>query len=329
MTSYKIGTCNVTPGSTTVTIYNTNFDYITSGRLFRTSLDSLFYTIDEVDSSSSQFTLTESYRNSDYEYLVVDEAVDTGDDTSTYSFTLVHTPVIPGTAEFSDEDDIETFTDNADGTLTGDAGGTGTINYTTGVVSLAFDAPIASGKIIYADDYEFGEMVYGLQFQMILDYTDKYDLPEPFPPDEYSEIIIARAIEDIDSTLFEATSIDVEYDIFDSTSSISTGDGKAAFSVPLTMDDYILTDAIASVHTKGVTATTDIQIRRRRNGSDIDMLTTPITIGDEYYARDGAINASNDDTSTGDQIYIDVDTVHSGTAPKGLFATLTFKKFSD
>lgn len=37
-------------------------------------------------------------------------------------------------------DGTETFTDNLDGTLTGSAGGTGTINYTTGVYALTFAA---------------------------------------------------------------------------------------------------------------------------------------------------------------------------------------------
>ena len=75
---------------------------------------------------------------------------------------------------------------------------------------------------------------------------------------------------------------------------------------------------IASVHDKGITGTTDIQIRRRRAGSDIDVLSTKITIGDEYYAQDGIIDPYNDDLQVGDMLYIDVDAVHSGTAPNGL-----------
>tara|TARA_R100001530_G_scaffold134845_2_gene110609 strand:+ start:12556 stop:14436 length:1881 start_codon:yes stop_codon:yes gene_type:complete len=40
----------------------------------------------------------------------------------------------------------ETFTDNYDGTLTGDAGGTGTINYTTGAYSVTFNA-VTTGAV--------------------------------------------------------------------------------------------------------------------------------------------------------------------------------------
>ncbi|GAI33871.1 unnamed protein product [marine sediment metagenome] len=87
-----------------------------------------------------------------------------------------------------------------------------------------------------------------------------------------------------------------------------------------------MVDVIASVHTKGVTNTTDVQIRRRRAGVDADMLSTKITIGDEYFASDEVIDGNNDDVEDGDQIYIDVDAIHTGTAPKGLSVVLTFRK---
>jgi hypothetical protein len=45
----------------------------------------------------------------------------------------------------------ETFTDNGDGTLTGDAGGSGTINYATGAISVTYNAGLAGGTPIYAD----------------------------------------------------------------------------------------------------------------------------------------------------------------------------------
>ena len=43
-------------------------------------------------------------------------------------------------------DGVETFTDDRDGTLTGSAGGTGTINYTTGAYSITFNA-VAAGSV--------------------------------------------------------------------------------------------------------------------------------------------------------------------------------------
>lgn len=111
----------------------------------------------------------------------------------------------------------------------------------------------------------------------------------------------------------------------ESDTSVVIVDGKTAFTVPAMLNGMDLINAVASVHTKGVTNTTDIQIRRRRAGVDADMLSTKITIGDEYFASDEVIDTTKDDVLTGDQIYIDVDAIHTGTAPKGLSVTLTFQ----
>lgn len=116
----------------------------------------------------------------------------------------------------------------------------------------------------------------------------------------------------------------VTFVLFESDTSVATGNGKVAFTIPADLNGLNLSDVIASVHTKGITGTTDVQIRRRRAGSDVDMLSTKITIGDEFYATDEVIDGANDDVQTGDQIYPDVDAVHSGTAPLGLSVTVTF-----
>lgn len=114
--------------------------------------------------------------------------------------------------------------------------------------------------------------------------------------------------------------------VFPSILSVTVGNGIDAFTVPSTINGWKLVSVVASVHTKGITGTTDIQVRRRRAGADVDMLSTKVTIGDEYFASDGVINASNNDVNTGDQIYVDRDSIHSGTAPLGLSITLMFEK---
>jgi len=105
---------------------------------------------------------------------------------------------------------------------------------------------------------------------------------------------------------------------FESDTSVTTGDGTVGIPVDSTLAGFDIVDVIAVVHTKGVTGTTDIQVRRRRAGSDVDVLSTKVTIGDEWYAADGVINTSNDDLAEGDALYVDVDAAHSGTAPLGL-----------
>lgn len=110
---------------------------------------------------------------------------------------------------------------------------------------------------------------------------------------------------------------------FGATTAISTGNGTVGFAVPATLNGMDITAVIATVDDKGITGTTDVQVRRTRGGADADVLSTKVTIGDEWFAADGVINISNDDLLTGDIIYVDVDAIHSGTAPNGLSVTIT------
>lgn len=113
--------------------------------------------------------------------------------------------------------------------------------------------------------------------------------------------------------------------LFESNVSASVGDGIGAFTIPADFNGMDLVDVVASVHTKGITDTTDIMVRRRRAGVNADMLSVKVTIGDEFFATDETIDGANNDVITGDQIYCDVDAVHSGTAPLGLTVILTFR----
>lgn len=111
--------------------------------------------------------------------------------------------------------------------------------------------------------------------------------------------------------------------VFNSDEVITTGDGTAAFSVAAYLNGLNLTAVLATIHTQGSSGTTSVMVRRRRSGSDQNMLSTPVTVSyNEYYAADGSIDTSNDDIATGDQIYIDVDT--AAVDQYGLSVVLTF-----
>lgn len=89
---------------------------------------------------------------------VDEESFATGDASrKAFSGNLSWTPVRPLDTDYgfsvSITDGTETFTDNGSGTLTGDAGGSGTINYTTGEVSLTFHAAPGAGDSITATYY--------------------------------------------------------------------------------------------------------------------------------------------------------------------------------
>jgi len=90
---------------------------------------------------------------------VTAEVIDTGDGGKTYGGTLafkaagakrtcfsISATNVTGTAE--------TFSDNRNGTLTGSLGGTGTIDYTSGVIALTFANNIASGNITCTYQWE-------------------------------------------------------------------------------------------------------------------------------------------------------------------------------
>jgi hypothetical protein len=108
---------------------------------------------------------------------------------------------------------------------------------------------------------------------------------------------------------------------------ITTGDDKAVFRVPATLNAWDLTAVAASVTTVSSSGLPTVQIRNATSG--MDMLSVALTIdaneSDSSTAATAAvINASEDDVATGDSIRIDIDV--AGTGAKGLFVSLTFAK---
>lgn len=117
----------------------------------------------------------------------------------------------------------------------------------------------------------------------------------------------------------------LQIEVFAGNAAVTTGDGVNALVIPSVLNNFTIIDVMASVEDKGVTGTTDVQLRRWRSGAAVDVLSTAITIGDEWFANDGLINGTNDTVLTGDRLYVDVDAVHSGTAPNGLIVTIRFQ----
>jgi hypothetical protein len=81
---------------------------------------------------------------------VADEAVGTGDgSTKTFSATLSKAVVLAGSVSVTDG--TEAFTDDGLGRLTGSAGGSGTINYGTGDLSVTFTVAPSSEQAVTGD----------------------------------------------------------------------------------------------------------------------------------------------------------------------------------
>ncbi|MHA1410278.1 MAG: hypothetical protein ACTSQY_08260 [Candidatus Odinarchaeia archaeon] len=119
----------------------------------------------------------------------------------------------------------------------------------------------------------------------------------------------------------------VSFAPFKSNDYVTVGDGTIPVGIPSDLNGLNLIEVLAIVHTPGTTGnTTDIQLRRRRNGVDVDMLTSKIQLAvDVYSSSTCTIDTNNDDVLTGDIIYVDIDAV-TDVAPYGLTVLMTFYK---
>lgn len=111
--------------------------------------------------------------------------------------------------------------------------------------------------------------------------------------------------------------------VTDGSGAITTGDGKAYFRVPASMNGMNIIAVAASLTAPSTSGNPTIMIARGRQASAgsahsfVDVLSTAITIdANEYDSKDATtaavINGSNDDLATGDLLRIDVDGVGSG-----------------
>jgi hypothetical protein len=122
-------------------------------------------------------------------YQVTQQNPWTGDgSTASYSTTLQGFPIIAGSVIVTDN--TEVFTDDGAGVLTGDLGGSGTVNYTTGAVAVTFNSNVANGQLIYVSyiQYQAGFP------QAVLVYDSKF-LFFPPPDTVYRVKMKAWAIE--------------------------------------------------------------------------------------------------------------------------------------
>lgn len=86
-----------------------------------------------------------------------EETGDEGDDDEdTFEFTTDNKPIVPGSVVVTDG--VETITDDGDGSLTGDMGGDGSVNYVTGEVEVEFDTEPAMGAEIVVDYNYFDDV---------------------------------------------------------------------------------------------------------------------------------------------------------------------------
>jgi len=71
----------------------------------------------------------------------------------TFTFFTANSPLEPGTVTVKDTSVVETFADDGAGTLTGDQGGSGTVDYNTGEITVTFNAAPAAEPILCGYSY--------------------------------------------------------------------------------------------------------------------------------------------------------------------------------
>ena len=113
--------------------------------------------------------------------------------------------------------------------------------------------------------------------------------------------------------------------VFDSGTSVTTGDGKSYVFIPEELNGMNLINAHAANNTVSSAGTPTVQIYNVTQAAD--MLSTRITIDasekTSYTAStQPVIDTANDDVATGNELRVDVDVAGTGTA--GLQVTLTF-----
>jgi hypothetical protein len=107
--------------------------------------------------------------------------------------------------------------------------------------------------------------------------------------------------------------------------SLTTGDGKMYFTVPVELNGKNIVSVGAHVYTVSSSGLPTIQIHNLTD--TVDILSTLITIDvnekDSSTAAAAVIDAAHDDVATADELRIDVDV--AGTGTKGLEVRMGFQ----
>lgn len=127
------------------------------------------------DVNGNIYVMDDPLAVTDFSFRVVNEALGTGDGTTTtFTGTLASPPVESGS--FTATDTVENFTDNGDGTLTGSLGGFGTLNYVTGAFLLVFNTAPSNMQAItgtYIHGYVILPNITGTRWNPIMNVGQK------------------------------------------------------------------------------------------------------------------------------------------------------------
>jgi hypothetical protein len=180
MAIYNTGAVKVRVGSALVTGVGGTEDFVTYGAvgyLFKLTGEPTWYQIAGI-TNATNFTLSARYVNSSYQTLRSAEHTATMTvATRMYSGALNFYPAIQNAVSFVASG--ETFTDNGGGVLAGDGSpaGSGTVDYDTGAWAITLGTDL-TGTAEMTASYSSGDTRTGMPYQLAVDYTPNYDVPE-------------------------------------------------------------------------------------------------------------------------------------------------------
>ena len=208
MGAYSTGSATIVVGSQTVTGNNTRWDiYISPGHVFKLISGTSFYDIADVV-SSCELTLTARYSDTSYETSRISEHVATVNlATKTYSGTIDYSPVIRNTFTVLASD--TKWSDNGAGVLATEAGAgrgvAGVINYDSGSWSVSVTSTTNLTAVNVTASYHSGNTLNSMPYQIVVDYTPNYDIPEIGKDDANVSYTLTKALRTIDSKMYNAT----------------------------------------------------------------------------------------------------------------------------
>jgi len=208
MATYKSGSANLKSGSAIVVGNGTEWNvYTSAGQLFKLESEATFYEIGAVNSATN-ISLTARYTNAAYQTTRLNEHVATTNvGSKVYSGNLLYTPAIQNTVVINASYDY--YTDDGAGNLTATSGGSGVIDYDTGVFTIIQNATHNASLDVTAS-YKSGDEMNGMQYNIFTDYTTYYNIPEMSTGDRNFQHIFTRAVRKIDSSIANASVVSIK-----------------------------------------------------------------------------------------------------------------------
>lgn len=152
-----------------------------------------------------------------------------------------------------------------------------------------------------------GDAVYAVNEQPVAEYDNKHNSD--------TSLDLTDVISELNTGAIGTKNVVIK--VIPDAVALTTGDGKAHFTVPIELNGMNLVTVGAHVYTVSSSGTPTFQIHNLTDA--VDILSTVITIDanekdSSTAVTPAVINAANDDVATGDELRFDCDVQGTGAA---------------